>query len=240
MPHLIVVVLDVVEKTASLQVFDNLFSADEAIHTDIPTRLRVHRPIPVHHVDDRQVVPFSDEEVIRIMRRRDLHDTGTELLFHVIIFDHRDFASRERKDYRLAPKVSVPFVLRIDRHSRVTWKRFRACRGDHDVVVVGLAGDTFVGTDNRVTDIPKMTVVLFVFHLIVRQRRLVMCTPVHDVRSLVDQPLFVQLHEHLRDSLGTSGVEGKPFATPVGAVTELTLLVDDCASIFFFPLPHAL
>ena len=72
----------------------------------------------------------------------------------------------------------------------------------------------------------------------VGDRGLELRVPVDQPLGLVDQPLAVQLHEHLGDRLRQAFVEREALAAPVARGAEALELADDRAARFGLPLPH--
>ena len=54
--------------------------------------------LDVEHVDQRQVVPLADLEIVEVVRRRDLHRAGALLRIGVFVADDRDAAADQRQD----------------------------------------------------------------------------------------------------------------------------------------------
>ena len=54
----------------------------------------------VHDVDDRQIVPAADLEIVEVVRRRDLHRAGAGLRIGVFVGDDRDAAGRPAAGWR--------------------------------------------------------------------------------------------------------------------------------------------
>ena len=239
--HLVVVVLHVVEEPARLQVRHECRAAREAVHAAV---LRagefVHAPVVGHDVDLGEAVALAHEEVVRVVRGRDLHDARAELLLHVHVGDDGDLAARERQDDLLADEGREAFVRRVHRHGGIARQRLGARRRDHDVVDVQRPLHTRRAAHHGVAHVPEVAVVGLVLHLVVRERRAAARTPVDDVVALVDEPLVEELREHLRHGLRAAFVEREALALPVRRVAEHALLVDDRAAVLPLPLPHAL
>ena len=227
---LVLVVLDLDEVAALLKVFHDGLAAREAIHP-LVTRAGVHRAVVVHHVHLRQVVPLPHREVVRVVRRGDLHHARAEILLHVIVEDHRDLPVRQRQEHLLPPQMRVTPVRGVDRHRRVAGERLRARRRHRDELPLA--------PHHRVAHIPQMAGVGLVLHLVVGQGRAAPRAPVHDVVAAVDQPLVVEVAEDLGDGRREPLVHREALAPPVRGVAEHPLLVDDCAAVLPLPLPHA-
>ena len=144
---------------------------------------------------------LADEEVVRVVRGGYLDDARAELLLHVIVGNDRDLASGKGKDHILANEMGIALVLRIDGNGGIARKRLGTRGGDHHIVLVRLTRSAFFASDNRILDVPEMTVIGLVLDLVVRKGRAAARTPVHDVVALVDETFIVQVAEDLGDGL---------------------------------------
>ena len=52
----------------------------------------------VEHIDQRQIVPLADLEIVEVMRRRDLHRAGAFFRIGVVVADDRNAAADQRQD----------------------------------------------------------------------------------------------------------------------------------------------
>ena len=238
---LVVDVLDVVEEATRVEVLDDRLAALPAVHAAVLLAGElVHVRVVGHDVDLGEAVALADEEVVGVVRGRDLHDAGAELAVDVVVGDDGDLAAGERQDNRLADEVRVAVVLRVHRDRGVAGQRLGTRRRDHHVVLVWLALDALQAPHDRIAHVPEVAVVGLMLHLVVGERRAAARAPVDDVVALVDEPLVVELGEDLGDGAGAALVEGKAFASPVGRVAKHALLVDERAAVLLLPLPHAL
>ncbi len=240
-PDLVVDVFDVVEESARLEIFDDRLAALPAIH---PAVFRagqlVHVRVVGHYIDLGEVVALAHEEVVRIVRRRYLHDAGAEFAIYVVVGDDGYLAPRQRKHHGLPDEVRIAVVLRIDGDRRIARKRLRARRRDHDVVLVRLACRALLAPHDGIADVPEVAVVRLVLDLVVGERGAAARAPVHDVVAFIDQPFVVELREDFGDGLRAAFVERETLAPPVRGVTEHALLVDDRAAVLLLPFPDAL
>ena len=74
----------------------------------------VHGGVEVENIDQRQLVARAHLEVVRVMRRRDLHRARAEFFVDVGVADDDDFAVGEERVNQLAPdQSSVSFVVGV-------------------------------------------------------------------------------------------------------------------------------
>src|SRR3546814_17785461 len=78
------------------------------------------------------------------------------------------------------------------------------------------------------------------FDLEVGDRRLELGVPVHEALVAIDQPLAVQIDEHLGDGAVEPVVHGEALVRPVHRAAEAAKLAGDLAAAFRLPLPHFL
>ncbi len=230
-----------VEEAALFEIGDKRLAAFEAVHARIFRAGKlVHRAVAIHDVDFLEVVALADEEVVGVVRRRNLHDAGAELLFHVVIADDRYLAAGERQNDCLADERHVAFVLGVDGYGGIAGQCLRARRRHHHVVLVGFAFDAEGAAHDGIAHIPEVRVALFMLHLVIRESRAAARAPVHDVVALVDEPFVVKLREDFRHGARASFVERETLPLPVGGIAEHTLLVHNRAAILLLPLPDPL
>ncbi len=183
----------------------------------------------VHDHQAWQVVAAADLEVVRVVRRGDLHRAGAELRVDMLVGDHRDAAAGQRQLDLGADQVGVALVVGVHRDGGVAEHRLRPGGGDHEGVVAV-----------AVADGDQLAVVVCVLHLDVGQRGETARAPVDDPLGAVDQPVVVQPLEHRADSPGQSLVHGEPLAGPVDRVAEPAHLAEDLPPELGLPLPHPL
>ena len=238
---LVVVVLDVVEEAAGVEVGDDPLAALEAVEARVGGAGElVHRAVAVHDVDLLEAVALADEEVVRVVGGRDLHDARAELALDVVVREDGDLAPGEREDDGLAVEVQVALVLGVHRDGRVAREGLGTGRGDHDVVLVGLALHAEGGADDGVAHVPEVAVVGLVLDLVVREGGAAARAPVHDVVAAVDEVLLVHLGEDLGDGAGEALVHREALVRPVAGAAEGAKLADDRAAVLLLPLPDAL
>lgn len=96
----------------------------------------VVRAIVVHQADELEVVPLSTLKIVRVVRRRDLDSTGTEL--HIngdAIGDDGNATSVEGVNDEFAVEVRVSRIVWVDGNGGISQHRFRSRRGDDDLLV---------------------------------------------------------------------------------------------------------
>ena len=225
--------LDFDKVSLLFEIFDHLAARLEAIHAGVLSAvLFADGGVVVHHLDDRQVVALADLEVIRIVRRGDLHTAGAEIALDVFVGNDRDLAADERQDQRFSDKVGVAVVLRVNGDGGIAEHRFGA-GGRH--------GDeaAFLSL-HRVADVPEIAVLLGIFDLGVREGGAAMGAPVDDAEAAVDEPFIIEVDEHLAHGFGTALVHREALVIPIAGRAEFLQLVDDARAVLLFPVPDAL
>ena len=197
----------------------------------------------VQHGQAGQAVPPADLEVVRIVRRGDLHRAGAERRVDVLIGDHRDPPAGQRQLHLAADQVPVPVVIGVHGHRGVAQHRLGAGGGDHDRVRIPLRGGVGGASpraNTAVADRDQLALVLAVVHLDVGQRGQAARAPVDDPLGAVDKAV---VEEPLEDGLYGAGqalVHGEPLAGPVHAVAEAAHLGQDLPAGGRLPLPDSL
>ena len=211
------------------QVFQNRLPAFITVHALILAGLFIHRSVFIHDNDCFQTVALSHFKVVRIVGRCDFYTACA--IFHIDIFigNNRNFSAVSGQFYFFADKCGISFIIRIDCHRRITGNRLRSCCCNLYI--------TFF-SHYRIIDIPEMSVFIFMLHFNIRKCGLTAGTPVRYTEPLINQTFFIKGNKNLTDRFGTNIVHCKPFTAPITGRTEMTNLVTDCISVFFFPCPN--
>ena len=190
------------EQPERFQIGNDLLTTGETIHARILASLDIHVSFARHHIQHGQVVALRHLEVIGVMRRRDLHNTGTERAVHIIIRNHRDLAVHQGEHHGLADQGLIAFVSRIDRDCGIAQHGLGTCRRNNH----------FASTGYRVTDMPQVADRIHVFALFIRERGMAARTPVHNIVSAINQPFFVKTAEDFGDGLAQPLIHGEALA----------------------------
>jgi hypothetical protein len=227
--HVIALVL---EQVLRFQVLECQLAARVAIAAPVTLgHDLVHGRVLVHHVDRLEIVPLGDLEVVRIVRRRDLHAPGAHLGIRVLIDDDRDDATLQRKPQHAPDVPPVAIVLGIDRDRDVTEERFGPGRAD-DQVLFGIVLE-------GVPDVVHLPGLVLLVDLVVGKRRPIHGAPVDDALAAVDQPVFVQPDERGPHGSRETLVHREARALPVAAAADAAQLRQDLVAELLAPLPDA-
>ena len=241
--------LDAIEKAALVEHGDDALARLEPIlpvegedgveigrGLDVALEIRIALEIELafrpEHVDERQAVPAADLEIVEVVRRRDLDGAGALVGVGIGVGDDRDAAPDQRQDGGAADEVAVALVIGMHRDGGVAEHGLRPGRRNRDGEV-GLAFD-------RVADVPKVALHLDLLHLEVGDGGEELRVPVHKALVLVDEPVAIELDEHLQDGPRKALVHGEALARPVAGGAEPGELAPDGALRVRFPRPHAL
>ena len=94
-PDVVAVRLDLHQRAAGFEVFDDAFAGGEAVHPLVFARFPVHRAVVVHHADDGEIVAQPHFEVVGVVRGGDLDGAGAEFHVDVFVGDDGDLAPDE-------------------------------------------------------------------------------------------------------------------------------------------------
>ena len=228
--------IDLLDQLKRFEIGHNLLARRETIHPaigfgDVVIQLAGFR----EDVDEFEVMPPPDLEVIEVVRRRDFHGACALLRVGVIVCDNRDFAPDKREDHGLADIRLPPLILGVHRDGRVAEHRLGARRRDNDELLLKLAGVL-----DRIFEIPEMPLRLDGNDFEVRDRGLQLGIPVHQPLVFIDKPLIVEIDENLDDGARQPFVHGEAFARPIAGGAEALQLIDDRAARMLLPGPDAL
>ena len=240
--------LDFVDQTSRLQPLDDLLARHKAIEAVqrqrcFKLRRRLHAvekrrvvvevepALLIEHIDQRQIMPPANLEIVEVMRRRDLHGAGALFRIRIGVGNDRNTAADQRQDRGLADQVLQPLVVGMHR--------------DRDVAQHGLGprrrhDDEFVAAFDRISDVPEAALGLDLHHLEIGNGGLEFRVPVDQPLVLVDQAVAVQRDEHFHDRARQAFVHGEALARPVAGRAEPLELADDGAAGFRLPVPHPL
>ena len=227
----VLVVLDLNEVAAFLEVLNNRLAALIAVHTLVLAAVCVDGRVLVEHEDLLEVVALTHLEVVRVVARRNLDAAGAELHVDVLVAEDRDLTVHDREDAGLADQVLVALVVRVDRDAGIA----------HEGLRTGSCNDQIArAVCERVADVPQLARLGLVLNLGVGKRGRAVRTPVDDAVALVDQALVVQVYENFADRLGAALVHREALALPVTGRAELFQLADDAVAELVLPVPDTL
>ncbi|MNZ98344.1 hypothetical protein D3C78_1176240 [compost metagenome] len=132
MTDLMHMVLDLYANSLLLKVLHELLAAIRAVQPLIRTRLGIHRTRFVHHDNLRQAVTLAYLEVIRIMRRRNFHCTGTKFLIYIFVSNNRNLASDYRQNDHLPDQMLISLILRMNSDCRIPQHRLGTSRSNRN------------------------------------------------------------------------------------------------------------
>ena len=222
---------DFYKKSLLFQIFYDHLSRFIAVHTRIFSAFFIDGGVIVHNVDLFQVVTFAYLKVVRIVSRRDLHRSGSELLIYIIVRHDRDLPADQRQDYIFPDNITISLIIRMYRDRSITEHGFRTGRCDLQEPV---------SPCDRILDMPEMSLLLLMLHLSVRKGCLAFRTPVDDPGTLVNISFVIQADKHFFYGFGTALVHCKPLSVPVAGYAQLFQLSLDRSRVFFLPLPGSL
>ena len=212
------IILDLHQEAERVQILHDALSRLIAVQTGILSAVLIDRRVVVHDIDLGQTVALADLKVIGVMCRRDLDDTRPELHIDILVRDNGQFPVHERQHQLFAYQIPVSLILRVHRHSGIAEHRLRTGRREFDEP---RRADRSVLLNERIFDVPEMTVLLLVFHLRVRERGVAERAPVDDPAAFVDVALLVHPDKDLGDGAVTAVIHGKTFSLPVTGAPQL-------------------
>ena len=249
MRHHVAGLLDGLEQLQLLEALDDHLAGDEAVDADELGRDRAgHLAEGVEDVDRVQPVTLADLEVVEVVGRGDLHRARALGRVGVLIGDDGDRAADDGQFHRLADQALVARVVGMNGHGGVAQHRFRPGGGDDDVVagferrrlaVLVELGRVLIGDAvlQRIGEVPVGAVDLLLLDLKVGDSGLEVRVPVHQPLVAVDQPVAMELDEHLADGGRQALVEGEALTRPVAAGAQAPQLVLDRAAALGLPFP---
>src|SRR6266540_1970811 len=190
--------------------------------------LFVHPAVGSDRGDLRQPVVASDLVVERIVSRRDLERTGSEVPLHSFVCDHRHAALDEGDDDLAPDKRAIPIVVRMHRDRDVRDDRGEPHRRD---------GHVPVARGERIAHEREGVVDLRVRNLEIGERRQVEGAPVDDPVRAVDPALAVEVDEEAHDGAHVRVVHREALAPIVERRSDAPELDHDLAAVLAQPIP---
>ncbi len=191
----------------------------------------------VEHVRRRDACAPSDLEIVEIMPRRDLHCARTQLGIGMVVGDNRDAPPGDRQLDIFADDAGIARVLAVHRDRHIGEHRLGPRRRDDDMVAPVIQSHAI---RQRIAEVPEMALDLARLDLEIADRGLELGVPVDEALVAIDQPLVVQVDEHLEHRLAEMRVHGELLARPVHRTAQTAELTGDRAAAFLLPLPDFL
>ena len=219
------------EQPLRLEVFDDSFACLESFQAGVLSGGGAHVPVAGHHVNFRKVVPFTQFEIVRVVRRRHLHRSGSKLAVHERVRHNGYFSIHQGQSNSFADQPLVSLVFGMDGHSGVPQHRLRPrCGHDH---ILRRAND-------GIAHEPEISLALLVNRFEVADSGLALRAPVHNIMSAVDESVFVQPHKDFHHHARQFGRKREPLARPITAFPDLPHLFGNGSAVLLLPLPDAL
>ncbi len=142
-----------------------------------------------------EAMPLSGLEVVEVMRRRDLDHAGAEFpVDEGRIADNRNLAGGQGETNRFSDQVAITRVFRM--------------HGDSCVPQHGLGPGRRHGqksrwiVSQRIMNMIELSLHVLVLDLNIREGSQAARTPINQAFTAVDQPVFIEAHEHFPDRVG--------------------------------------
>ena len=154
--YVVVIVFDFYQRALSLQVFYDCLSCFIAIHAGILRIIIYNLGIIGHHVDNFQIMPQTNFEVVRVVCRCNLYHAGSKVHFYIVICYNRNLPVYQRQNQGFAYQVFIPFIVGVDCYGSITQQGFRTGGRQFQI-----AATIFQG----IPQMPEMAGLVFIFHL---------------------------------------------------------------------------
>ena len=221
--HLVVVVLNLLYQSGSLQILYNLLAHVHAVHAYIHACSLRDSAVGVEDVNSLEVVSLAERVVVHVVRR----SHRTELDVYVAVLDNRNHAVHQRHNHLVSAQPLVLRVLRVNTHCCVAHDSLRTCCSYNSVVAsVGVLmqhlalaacrhNRVHVGVSHIVAQVEEVALLVAVDNLLGREHGLCLRVPVHHAQTAVDESLLVEVNEHLQHALRALLVHCERCAVPV-------------------------
>ena len=200
-------------------------------------------------VNSLKIVFLTKRIVIHIVSRSNLQATGTEVYFHVTVFDDRNYTAHFRHDYVLAAKPVILRVFGVDTHGHVAHDCLRT-RCGYDSVIPFLVFvnhlTLFTGRCNFrlllhiILEIEQVRMLIVIDYLFVRESRLALRVPIDHTQTAIDESFAIEVAEHVNHGTRARFVHRKGCTVPITGATKGTKLFEDDSSVLIGPSPSVL
>ena len=211
-----------------LELLHELLAAFIAVKPSVFARALAHRAVRIDDDHLFKIVAQPHLKVVRIVRRRHLDRARAKCRIDVRIRKEGNATLHHGQDQRLAHEMLVTFIIGVHRDTRIAEHRLGTRRRNLNVVVRPL---------DLVAQMPEMPLLCLMVDLDVGDRRRAARTPIRDARALIDQPLFIEAHEHLAHRARAPLVHREPLTRPVAGGTEHAQLIHDAVAVLLLPIP---
>ena len=185
----------------------------------------------VEHVARGKARAPPDLEIVEVVARRDLHRARSQLRIGMLVRHDPDRPPGDRQDHPLAHQRGIARIGRMHRHRHVGQQRLGPRRRHRDMPRSVL---------QRIAQMIEFALHLARLDLEIRNRGAQPRIPVHQSLVAVDQPLGVEIDEHLGHRLRKAGIHREPFVRPVARCAQPAQLARDRAAALLLPRPDAI
>ncbi len=168
-------------------------------------------------------------EIVGVVGGGDFDAARAEFRINKFIANDGNLSPQNRQGEHFPDQVLIAFVLGTHGHGGIAQHRFGA-GGGHFHGAAAIA--------EGIAEMPEVAVYFFGFNFEVGNGGLRRGTPVDEVVTAIDQPVFVEFDEGREDGFAEGVVHGEAFAAPVGGEAEATQLIHDRTSRLRSPIPR--
>ena len=176
--------LDLFNQPERFHIGNDFLARGVALEAAIGLRhIVVQAGIGIEDIDQFEIMPTANLEIVEIMRRCDLHGPRALLRIGILVGHDNQPAADQRQHGKSADQTFPAFVVGVDGDRRVAEHSFRAGRGDgNEFVVAALDG---------IAEMPQMPVSLPRLDFEVGNRGEKFRIPIDQALVAVNQALFM-------------------------------------------------
>ena len=230
-------IFDLNEKSHLIEFLNDSLTCLITIHTLEFATILIDGCIIVQNVDDGKIMTLTNLEIVRVMCRCNLNNTGSFFHICVLIANDGDGTVHDGKHNLLADQILVARIFRINCNCSITQHGLRT--GSRELEEL-LGADTAILIYQGILNMPEVAVLFLVFNLGIRDRCLTYRTPVDDAGALVDPALVIHLKEDILNCIRAAFVHGETLSLPVCRRSNLLQLLDDASAVLCSPFPALL
>ena len=230
----VIKVFNVIKQAMLFKPSNNSLTSLISIKTRELTVTVNNNSVLIKNVDLLKIVSLSHSKVIRVMSWSYLNKTGTKACVNMPVREDWNLSVNNWQDNSLSNKISLFRVLRRNSYAGIAQHSLwtSSCYGN----VLNAINRLF----ERVTQVPKIALLVSVLCLIVRNRSLAMRTPVYDALSAINELVMIPVNKDLTNSLSVLRRHGELLVIKINRAAHALNLRNNGSAVLARPIPASI
>ena len=188
----------------------------------------------IKDVDLLKIVSLTHSKVIRVMSWSYLNKTGTKACVNMPVRENWNLSINNGQNNGLSNKISLFWILRRNSYAGIAQHSLwtSSCYGN----VLNAINRLF----ERVTQVPKMALLVSVLCLVVRDRSLAMRTPVYDALTAINELVMIPVNKDLTYCLSVLRRHGELLVIKINGAAHALNLRNNGSAVLARPIPASI